>query len=180
MNVRSQFAWRATFLALALVLAVALPATARTLAAIDALATLPVADPVARSAQLIAAPINDATVQSEPRFGVPTFLWGTTASATLKALQRTPSAKSSLDAEGTARAHLRDLADLYRISASEVDGLSMHNLQRLPNGASIVRFRNPIDGIDLGSIVVATIGAVIAVIAWNAITGRTRTVRGVV
>ena len=94
MSVRSQFAWRATCVALALVLAHALPATARTLAAIDALATLPAADPVARSAQLAAAPMNDATVQTEPRFGVPTFLWGTTASATLKALQRTPSAKT--------------------------------------------------------------------------------------
>ena len=39
---------------------------------------------------------------------------------------------------------------------------------------------NPIDHIDLGSIVVATIGAVIAVIAWNALTGRARTGRGVV
>jgi uncharacterized membrane protein YeaQ/YmgE (transglycosylase-associated protein family) len=39
---------------------------------------------------------------------------------------------------------------------------------------------NPIDRIDLGAIVVATIGAVIAVIAWNALTGRARTGRGVV
>ena len=93
--------------------------------------------------------MNDGTVQTEPRFGVPTFLWGTAASATLKALQRTPSAKTSLDEEGTARAHLRDVADLYRITASEVDALSMHNLQRFPNGAAIVRFRNPIDGIEV-------------------------------
>jgi uncharacterized membrane protein YeaQ/YmgE (transglycosylase-associated protein family) len=39
---------------------------------------------------------------------------------------------------------------------------------------------NPIDGIDVSSIVVATIGAVIAVVVWNALTGRTRTGRGVV
>jgi uncharacterized membrane protein YeaQ/YmgE (transglycosylase-associated protein family) len=39
---------------------------------------------------------------------------------------------------------------------------------------------NPVDGVDLGSIVVATIGAVIAVIVWNAATGRRRTGRGVV
>jgi uncharacterized membrane protein YeaQ/YmgE (transglycosylase-associated protein family) len=39
---------------------------------------------------------------------------------------------------------------------------------------------NPVDGIDLGSVVVATIGAIIAVIVWNAVTGRARTGRGVV
>ena len=45
--------------------------------------------------------------------------------------------------------HLRDVADLYRITAAEVDALSVHNLQRFPNGAAIVRFRNPIDGIEV-------------------------------
>ena len=40
---------------------------------------------------------------------------------------------------------------------------------------------NPIEGaLDLGSIVTATIGAVIAVVSWNALTGRTRAGRGVV
>ena len=40
---------------------------------------------------------------------------------------------------------------------------------------------DPIDGpLDISSIVVATIGAVIAVVSWNAISGRTRTGRGMV
>jgi uncharacterized membrane protein YeaQ/YmgE (transglycosylase-associated protein family) len=40
---------------------------------------------------------------------------------------------------------------------------------------------DPIDGVlDISSIVTATIGAVIAVVAWNALTGRTRTGRGMV
>jgi uncharacterized membrane protein YeaQ/YmgE (transglycosylase-associated protein family) len=40
---------------------------------------------------------------------------------------------------------------------------------------------NPIDGaLDISSIVVATIGAVIAVVAWNALLGRTRTGRGAI
>jgi uncharacterized membrane protein YeaQ/YmgE (transglycosylase-associated protein family) len=39
---------------------------------------------------------------------------------------------------------------------------------------------NPVDGIDITSIVVAVIGAVIAVVVWNALTGRARTGRGVV
>ena len=40
---------------------------------------------------------------------------------------------------------------------------------------------DPINGqLDISSIVVATIGAVIAVVVWNALTGRTRTGRGMV
>jgi uncharacterized membrane protein YeaQ/YmgE (transglycosylase-associated protein family) len=40
---------------------------------------------------------------------------------------------------------------------------------------------DPIDGpLDISSIVVATIGAVIAVVVWNALTGRARTGRGMV
>jgi uncharacterized membrane protein YeaQ/YmgE (transglycosylase-associated protein family) len=40
---------------------------------------------------------------------------------------------------------------------------------------------DPIDGpLDISSIVVSTIGAVIAVVVWNALTGRTRTGRGMV
>ena len=39
---------------------------------------------------------------------------------------------------------------------------------------------NPVNGVDINSIVVATIGAVIAVVVWNAVTGRARTGRGVV
>jgi uncharacterized membrane protein YeaQ/YmgE (transglycosylase-associated protein family) len=39
---------------------------------------------------------------------------------------------------------------------------------------------NPMNDLDLGSIVVATIGAVIAVVVWNAVTGRQRTGRGLV
>jgi uncharacterized membrane protein YeaQ/YmgE (transglycosylase-associated protein family) len=40
---------------------------------------------------------------------------------------------------------------------------------------------DPIDGpLDISSIVVATIGAVITVVVWNALTGRTRTGRGMV
>ena len=47
--------------------------------------------------------------------------------------------------------------------------------------AGVLFSTNPIDGpLDLSSIVTATIGAVIAVVAWNALTGRTRTGRGMV
>jgi uncharacterized membrane protein YeaQ/YmgE (transglycosylase-associated protein family) len=39
---------------------------------------------------------------------------------------------------------------------------------------------NPVSGIDITSIVVSVIGAVIAVVVWNALTGRARTGRGMV
>ena len=47
--------------------------------------------------------------------------------------------------------------------------------------AGVLFATDPINGaLDISSIVTATIGAVIAVVAWNAVTGRTRTGRGVV
>ena len=149
MSVGNTFARSVAMIALALAAAHALPASARTLLAIDALATTSGPGPVARSAALSTMPVSDATMQIDARFGVPTFLWGTTAAAALTAMQRPASAKASLDEEGTARAHLRDVADLYRITAAEVDALAMHDLQRFPNGAAIVRFRNQIDGIEV-------------------------------
>jgi hypothetical protein len=149
MSIGYSFMRGAILIALALASACALPAGARTLPAIDALAATPTSSPAARGAPLSATRSKDATVQIDARFGVPTFLWGTTAAATLKSMQRAASAKTSLDEEGTARAHLRDVAELYQITGPEVDALSMHNLQRMPNGAAIVRFRNQIDGIEV-------------------------------
>ena len=102
----THFARRCVFSALILALAHALPGSARTLPLIDALATAP----AARSAPAAVANIDDATTQTEPRFGVPTFLWGTHGGAALSALQRTPSPKTLHDDEGVARAHLRDVA----------------------------------------------------------------------
>ena len=47
--------------------------------------------------------------------------------------------------------------------------------------AGVLFGTDPIDGVlDISTIVTATIGAVIAVVAWNALTGRTRTGRGMV
>jgi uncharacterized membrane protein YeaQ/YmgE (transglycosylase-associated protein family) len=47
--------------------------------------------------------------------------------------------------------------------------------------ASVLFNTQPIDGpLDISSIVVATIGAVITVLVWSAITGRARTGRGMV
>ena len=149
MSIGNTLARSGILMALAFAAAHALPASARTLPPIDALTTTSASSPAARSAPSGALPMNDATMQIDARLGVPTFLWGNTVAATLKVMQRAASAKTSLDEEGTARAHLRDVADLYQITAPGVDALSMHNLQRFPNGAAIVRFRNKIDGIEV-------------------------------
>ncbi len=125
------------------------PATARVLPPIDALAAAPIAEPATRNAQSIVLKAVAETMHVEPRLGVPTFLWGTQASRTLKALAVAPSARTPFDEEGTARAHLRDLAELYRIRASEVDALPVHSLQRLPQGGAIVQFRNRVGGVDV-------------------------------
>ena len=61
-----------------------------------------------------------------------------------------PEAKQAAqDDEGRARAHLRDVASLYRISAEEIDALPMRSMQRFPGGGAVVRFRNEIDGIEV-------------------------------
>jgi hypothetical protein len=132
--------------AVALVLAtlVALPASARQLAAIDALARAP-ANATAKSVAALAQP----DIELDTRLGVPRFLWGTQAGSVLAAEGRAPSQKSALDPEAVARAYLRDVADLYRISAAEIDALQMHDQQRFPAGGGVVRFRGRIDGIEV-------------------------------
>lgn len=136
---------------LVLAVVVALPmatAAARALAPIDALAGVPAHGPGAADARLKAQREGNS-VSMEPRLGVPTFLWAARAGVALKAAERTPSAKAGLDETGMARAYLRDLADLYRITANEVDALPRYDLQRLPGGSALVRFRNRIDGVDV-------------------------------
>ncbi len=121
------------------------PATfARSLPPIDALAQVPVT-----AAAPAAGDSSSAAPQMDPRYGVPTFLPGSAARADLAARAATGSRKTGLDAEGTARAYLRDLAPLYRLDAAEIDALPVHNVQRLDGGGTIVRFRGTIDGVEV-------------------------------
>jgi large repetitive protein len=149
MNFRNS-TFRIAVTALAMLCALsAWPAAARTLARIDAAAAVAGADPGAARASVTALRGAAEDAQIDARYGVPTFLWGTQASATLEAPGTAPSAKAGLDAEANARAHLRDLADLYRISPAEVDALPVHSVSRLANGGAIVRLRGAIDGIEV-------------------------------
>ena len=114
---RSHSNLRAAVAALALLGALcAGPAAARTLARIDAAAAVTQADPGAARAAVAALRGTAEDAQIDARYGVPTFLWGAQASATLKAQGVAPAAKAGLDHEAGARAYLRDLADLYRIT----------------------------------------------------------------
>ena len=149
MNNPKQRAWGMAAIVVALASAWAMPVAARDLAPVDALASAPKAENAAKSAALGALLAANPDLSFEPRLSVPTFLWGTQAAGALKAQGRVPAAKVALDEEATARAHLRDVADLYRISASEIAALPMHNLQRFPDGGAIVRFRGQVDGIEV-------------------------------
>ena len=139
----------ATLMAMAIVGIFALPATptlARPLTPIDALAQIPATPAVTGNA---ASNTADAIVRMETRHGVPTFLPADAARAELAKRAESGSRKSGLNAESAARAYLRDLADLYRISAAEVDALPIHNVQRLEGGGTIVRFRGAIAGVEV-------------------------------
>jgi hypothetical protein len=125
------------------VLAVALTAGcacayARKLPDYDALAHV---SPVGQS--LAAAPNADV----DAHLGVPKFLWARDAPSAI-APARAPKLAAG-DDEARARAHLRSVASLYRMSASEIDALPLLNLQRFPDGGAIARFGNRVQGIEV-------------------------------
>lgn len=124
-------------LAAALVVACAC-AYARKLPDYDARAHVP---PV--GASLSAVP----NAHLDAQLGVPKFLWAKDVRATIAAA---PAPKLAAgDDEAQARAHLRSVASLYRISASEIDALPLVNLQRFPEGGAIARFGNRVQGVEV-------------------------------
>ena len=148
MSKRTRWA-RLMFLSLTgCVLASAPAEAARKLPTIDALAAASVA-PARKSAAVGALESTAPGANLEPNLPVPTFLWGSQAGTTMKALGVTPSPKAAQDAESTARGYLADVADLYRITAAEIAALPMHDLQRFPGGGSIARFRGQVAGIEV-------------------------------
>ncbi len=126
------------------------PSGARTLPRIDAFGAEPVA---ASSGEIVMSAKRKAvvagTLSIEPRLGVPTFLRGSGFMEGARSFGATPSSESSVAIDALARAHLADLAGLYRITADEVNALPVQDVQRFPDGAAIVRFANRIEGIDV-------------------------------
>ncbi len=127
---------------LAAALAAAPAAQALSLPPVDAQAGAPMPGSAARLEA-------SATMQVEPRHDVPTFLWGTPPASRAMTRESVQLPATGFDAESTAREQLRGRATLYRITPREVDDLEMHNLQRMPEGSALVRFRNRIGGVEV-------------------------------
>jgi large repetitive protein len=147
-----------------LAIALAHPVMARDLAPIDALRTVaPAAVTPALAALKRAAP----SLQTDARLGVPTFVWGRDAVPALRSTRGSLTAKSGLGVVETARAHLTDFADVYRISAIEIAVLPVRDRQRFPNGSELVRFDGQVDGIEVfreqAGVLVDADGALVAI-----------------
>jgi hypothetical protein len=122
----------------------AIPAAARDLPRIDALSGAPTIAAAARDQQLQATGLVKERVNSDSRFGVPTFLWGRQTTA-----QASASVSPTLDATAAARAHLQNLGPLYGLSAAEANAAPVAYVQTLANGSAIVKFRNTVGGIEV-------------------------------
>ena len=95
--------------------------------------------------QPAAASARFSSIHFEERLAVPSFITidpraGATGAA---------AAVAGMSPEFAARVHLKGLADLYRISAAEVDAAPLHHVDRLPSGATIARFTSHRDGIEV-------------------------------
>ncbi|MFO1395570.1 MAG: M36 family metallopeptidase [Burkholderiales bacterium] len=126
----------------------ALPAFARNLPPVDALADAPVAATPSRvTAQLNTAVSPDA-IQMHSRLGVPTFVWGQKI-----ALPNQIAANAGITgrtaAPAAAREYLQGLAGLYNVSSAQVDAASFVYAEDLPAGGAIVKVRNVVDGIEV-------------------------------
>ena len=78
-----------------------------------------------------------SVAHQEPRLGVPSFLWATEP--------RPPLRKAA--PEDAARAHLRGLGELYRLTPEHLDELSLTQLHRPSFGPFIARFGQSVHGI---------------------------------
>jgi hypothetical protein len=120
---------------------------ARTLPDVDALANH--APKAKLETKAMAAP--DALSPSDPlflranyedRLGVPTMLWLRKGAL--------PAAKAGVASpEAAARAHLKTLAPKYGLSAADIDNAPLHHVDSLGNGATLARFTNQRDGIEV-------------------------------
>jgi hypothetical protein len=95
-------------------------------------------------------------VQTEPRLGVPTFLWAqvnaqgqTKQRSTAKVQAQSGSAQAQVDIESAARGHLGEYGSHYRLSAQDVAAsrfVAMHDTGR---GAIIAKFKQEVSGIEV-------------------------------
>ncbi len=142
-------------------------AQARDLPRVDAAADLPATAHAAPTNSARALAATNAGITVDAATGVPTFVWGSDVAATPSLALRAVVPKAAGDAEATARAWLSSLAAVYRLRTADVALLPMHDLQRLPDGASLARFRNAFAGVEVfreeANVLVDRTGALVAV-----------------
>ena len=81
----------------------------------------------------------------EERLGVPTFLW----SATPHAARGAGVLSSRVPPGDAAREHLRALADVYRLSTRDVEGVQLKSVHQTRFGPIIARFGQSVDGVEV-------------------------------
>ena len=87
--------------------------------------------------------------QTEPRLGVPTFLWATeSARGQVRQLSSfAPQART--DIESAARAHLGENASRYRLSQTDVAEAKLAAIHDTGKGAIVVKFKQEIGGVEV-------------------------------
>ncbi|MEA2236954.1 MAG: large repetitive protein [Thermoanaerobaculia bacterium] len=89
-------------------------------------------------------------MSSEPRFGVPTFLWGGQAQTVLNGAPFKANPKTTPgSAEGAARGYLGNVASLYNLGTDDVAAAPLSYIHDLGSGPVIVKLHQTIDGIDV-------------------------------
>jgi hypothetical protein len=93
---------------------------------------------------------NGFPMSSEPRLGVPTFVWGPQALSVLNGAPFKPIANTTPgSAEGTARMYLGAVASLYNLGGNDVATAPLSFIHDLGSGPVIVKLHQSIDGIDI-------------------------------
>jgi len=87
---------------------------------------------------------------SEPRFGVPTFVWGSQALSVLNGapFKATPKTTPG-SAEGAARGYLGNVASLYNLGTDDIAAAPLSYIHDIGSGPVIVKLHQTIDGIEI-------------------------------
>jgi hypothetical protein len=106
---------------------------------------------VAANAQASAQSQTEAghIVQTEPRLGVPTFLWASEGVRGQARQLSTIKAQVGGDIESAARDHLGDNGSLYRLSGDDVMAARLVAVHDTGRGAIIAKFKQEIGGIEV-------------------------------
>ncbi|HMJ24685.1 MAG TPA: hypothetical protein VK475_02615, partial [Pyrinomonadaceae bacterium] len=88
-------------------------------------------------------------VQSEPRLGVPTFLWASPQTGPARSLLTSGQTLSGNEIETAAREHLGRYASQYRLSERDVTSARLAGIHDTGKGAIIVKFKQDIGGVEV-------------------------------